>query len=345
MKDKPLFPETLSEAIKYFADLDTSTQFMAAIRWPDGRVSCPRCQSSDMVYTATRRLWRCRACQCQPSVKVGTIFEESPLGLDKWLPAFWMICNAKNGISSCELSRALGVTQKTAWFMLHRIRMALADKSVGKLSGEVEVDETYVGGSAHKMNKEQRRRRPSGSGSVGKAVVMGLLERNGRVIARAIPNPRRRTLTALVHQNVEPGSAVYTDALHSYNELNSHFAHEAINHAMCYVKDRVHTNGLENFWSLLKRTIRDTYVSVEPFHLFRYLDEQAFRFNERKNTDAGRFLIGIVGVIGKRLKYVKLISEAGSHEVPTTGPWEAYDPATKRHMKRKAFGGLGWQPA
>jgi transposase-like protein len=172
---------------------------------------------------------------------------------------------------------------------------------------------------------------------------MGLLERDGRVIARSVPNPRRRTLTAMVHQNVEPGSAVYTDALHSYDKLNSHFAHEAINHAVCYVKDRVHTNGLENFWSLLKRTIRGTYVSVEPFHLFRYLDEQAFRFNERKNTDAGRFLIGIVGVIGKRLKYVKLISEAGSHELPTAGAGE--EETHKRHMRRKPFGGLDWQPA
>jgi transposase-like protein len=275
-------------------------------------------------------------------VKIGTIFEESPLGLDKWLPAFWMICNDKNGISSCELARTLGVTQKTAWFMLHRIRLALKDSSVGRLSGEVEVDETYVGGSKHKMNSGQRRRAPRGSGMVGKAVVMGLLERKGRVVAMAVPNPTRRTLTGEVHKHVEPGSAVYTDALHSYDRLHSHYAHEAINHAVCYVKDRVHTNGLENFWSLLKRTIRGTYVSVEPFHLFRYLDEQAFRFNERKNTDAGRFLIGIVGVIGRRLKYAKLISEAGSHELPTTGPWE--EKTGKRHMRHKPFGGFGWGP-
>jgi transposase-like protein len=262
MKEKQEFPETLSEAIKYFADTDTSINFMAAIRWPDGKVSCPRCQSYNMVYTTARRLWRCRDCQCQPSVKVGTIFEESPLGLDKWLPAFWMICNAKNGISSCELSRALGVTQKTAWFMLHRIRLALQNKSIKKLTGEVEVDETYIGGTAHKMNNKQRRNKARGSGSVGKAVIMGLLERKGRVVAMAVPNPKRKTLTALVYQNVEPGSAVFTDALPSYNKLNSHYAHEAINHAVCYVKENVHTNGLENFWSLLKRTIRDTYASL-----------------------------------------------------------------------------------
>ena len=128
-----------------------------------------------------------------------------------------MICNAKNGISSCELSRALGVTQKTAWFMLHRIRLALQNKSIKKLTGEVEVDETYIGGTAHKMNNKQRRNKARGSGSVGKAVIMGLLERKGRVVAMAVPNPKRKTLTALVYQNVEPGSAVFTDALPSYN--------------------------------------------------------------------------------------------------------------------------------
>jgi transposase-like protein len=190
MKAQPEFPETLKDAIQFFAAPDNSLNFMAAIRWPDGKASCPSCNSTNAVFLSTRRVWQCRDCKRQFSAKMGTIFEESPLGLEKWLPAFWMICNAKNGISSCELARALGVTQKTAWFMLHRIRMALRDNTVGKLSGEVEVDETYVGGSAHKMNKKQRHRRPDGSGVVGKAVVMGLLERKGRVVAMAIANPR-----------------------------------------------------------------------------------------------------------------------------------------------------------
>lgn len=320
MKEKAEFPETLKDAIQYFADADNAHNFMVAIRWPDGKVTCPRCQSSDTVFMAERRLYRCRSCQKQSSVKIGTIFEDSPLGLDKWLPAFWMICNAKNGISSCELARALGVTQKTAWFMLHRIRLALRDGSVGKLSGEVEADETFVGGLAKNMHKSKRKH--LGTGGVGKAVVMGLLERKGRVIARAIPNVRKTTLHAEIHKHVEVGSSLLTDSCAGYRGLNSHFAHEQIDHAICYVKEHVHTNGLENFFSLLKRTIRGTYVSVEPFHLFRYLDEQAFRFNERKNTDAGRFLIGIVGVIGRRLKYAKLISEPGSHETTTSGAWQ-----------------------
>ncbi len=322
MKTESQFPETLRDAITYFADADNAMNFMKAIRWPDGKVTCPCCHSSDTVFMAERRLWRCRSCQKQSSVKIGTIFEESPLGLDKWLPAFWMICNAKNGISSCELARALGVTQKTAWFMLHRIRLALRDGSIGKLSGEVEVDETFVGGKYKFMNNKQRRKSPDVSGPGGKAVVMGLLERKGRVIAKAVMSTQKRHLKEHIYRHVEPGSAVYTDTMPSYNDLHAHYAHEQINHAICYVKGAVHTNGLENFWSLLKRTIRGTYVSVEPFHLFRYLDEQAFRFNERKNTDAGRFLIGIVGVIGRRLTYAKLISEAGSHETTTAGTWQ-----------------------
>jgi transposase-like protein len=322
MKTKPEFPETLKDAIQFFADDDRALNFMAAIRWPNGVNNCPRCNASDTVFMPARRLWRCRSCQKQFSIKIGTIFEESPLGLDKWLPCFWMIINAKNGISSCEVARALGVTQKTAWFMLHRVRMALHIDSSDKLSGEVEVDETFVGGKAINMHYKKRRSRQHQTGWVGKAIVMGLLERKGRVITKAVPSIKRYELHPVIHQNVEPGSHVYTDSARSYRGLNEKFAHEAIDHAVCYVKGNVHTQGLENFWSLLKRTIKGTYVSVEPFHLFRYLDEQAFRFNERKNTDAGRFLIGIVGVIGKRLKYAKLISEPGSHETTTTGAWQ-----------------------
>jgi transposase-like protein len=320
MKAKAEFPETLTQAIKYFADTDTAIHFLASIRWPDGKVCCPRCNSSNTAFLSTRKLWKCRDCQKQFSVKVGTIFEDSPLGLDKWLPAFWMIVNAKNGISSCELSRALGVTQKTAWFMLHRIRLALQNESFDKLSGEVEVDETFVGGLAKNMHEHQRGHR--GTGGVGKAVVMGLLERKGRVIAKHVRNVRKHTLHDEIHKHVEVGTSLLTDSASGYAGLNSHFAHEQIDHAVCYVKDNVHTNGLENFWSLLKRTIRGTYVSVEPFHLFRYLDEQAFRFDERKNTDAGRFLIGIVGVIGRRLKYAKLIGEQTNEWPTTSGAWQ-----------------------
>jgi transposase-like protein len=177
MKENNEFPETLSEAIKYFADADAALNFMVSVRWPDGKVCCPNCQKTNAAFLATRRLWKCRDCKKQFSVKVGTIFEDSPLGLDKWLPAFWMIVNAKNGISSCELGRALGVTQKTAWFMLHRIRLAMQNGSMEKLSGEVEADETYIGGKVRSMNTERRRKRGRGTGGTGKEIIMGLLER------------------------------------------------------------------------------------------------------------------------------------------------------------------------
>ena len=320
MKNEIEFPQTLAQAIKYFADADKAINFMASVRWPDGRVKCPVCKTEDVGFLATRRIWKCRECAKQFSVKVGTIFEDSALGFDKWLPAFWMIVNAKNGISSCELSRALGVTQKTAWFMLHRIRLAIQNGDFSKLSGEVEADETYIGGKARSMNAKQRGRIGSemGTGGLGKQIVMGLLERKGKVKVKHIANSKRHTVQGEIRQHVEKGSQVFTDTLRSYNGLSADYVHEAIDHAREYVRGNVHTNGLENFWSLLKRAIRGTYVSVEPFHLFRYLDEQAFRFNERENTDSGRFLKGIVGVIGRRLEYLKLTGG-----LPKTETWQA----------------------
>jgi len=323
MKNDIEFPETLTEAIKYFADTDRALNFMVTIRWPDGKAVCPCCKKSNAAFMASRRVWNCRECGKQFSVKVGTIFEESALGFDKWLPAFWMIVNAKNGISSCELARALGVTQKTAWFMLHRIRLAMQNGSMEKLSGEVEADETYIGGKARSMNTAQRSKRGRGTGGTGKEIVMGILERKGKIKLKHVANARRQIVQAEVRQNVEAGSQVFTDALPSYNGLSKDYVHEAIDHAREYVRGNVHTNGLENFWSLLKRGIRGTYISVEPFHLFRYLDEQAFRFNERENTDSGRFLTGILGIIGRRLQYAKLIGKQDAGWLPPTGTWQA----------------------
>ena len=311
-------PETLQDAITYFADAGRALAFMKALRWPDGIVKCGRCESDNVLFMATARRWKCRDCKNQFSVKVGTVFEDSPLGLDKWLPAFWMIVNAKNGISSCELARALGVTQKTAWFMLHRLRLAVQNGTMLKIGGTVEVDETYIGGRARSMNTKQKAKRkeanPSMKGAWGMSAVQGLLERTtvkkaSRVILQHVENNRKKTLDANVRQYVLKGSTVNTDQLLSYENLGDEYTHKVINHAECYARGNVHTNGMENFWCLLKRAIRGTYVSVEPFHLFRYLDEQAFRFNERKHEDGdlGRFLLAMAGVIGKRLTYKKLI--------------------------------------
>jgi transposase-like protein len=300
-------PKTLLEAVTYFSDLDVATKHVAKTRWPDGPV-CPKCGVLDKnhYYLKSRRLWKCRACKKQFSVKVGTIFEDSPIGLDKWLPAMWIIANAKNGVSSCEIHRSIGVTQKTAWFMLHRIRLAMQRGSIEKLEGQVEVDETYIGGKARNMHKSKRAEKITGTGTSGKIAVMGLLERHGEVRTKIVPDTKSRTLKVEVKENVEPGSEIHTDTFQSYQGLDSEFIHNVVDHAESYVRGHIHTNGLENFWSLLKRGIRGTYVSVEPFHLFRYLDEQSFRFNERDGEDKDRFAKALGSVAGSRLTYDEL---------------------------------------
>jgi transposase-like protein len=256
-----------------------------------------------------------KACHKQFSVKVGTIMEDSPIGLDKWLAAIWLIANAKNGISSYEIHRALGVTQKTAWFLLHRIRLAMQTGTFEKLSGQVEVDETYIGGLARNMHRSDRGRKIKGTGGAGsgKVAVMGLLERNGKVRAKVIADTRQQTFKDEVRSNVEAGCELFTDAHRSYFGLKDDYIHQVIDHAEKYVDGQIHTNGIENFWSLLKRGIKGTYVSVEPFHLFRYLDEQTFRFNERKGKDADRFLRAVGSIAGRRLTYEELTGKTTEH--------------------------------
>jgi transposase-like protein len=311
-------PTTLLDAIRHYSDLDVCQQELAEARWPNG-VECPTCGSPNVSYLHNQRRWKCRTNhpRRQFSVKVGTIFEDSPIGLDKWFAAIWMITNAKNGVSSYEIHRGIGVTQKTAWFMLHRIRLAMQTKTFNKIGGHVEIDETFIGGKARFMHKADRDRKIKGTGGMGKVAVMGLLERHGKdghsTIRTSIVTTRRKPeLQAKVREHVETGTAVYTDALKSYEGLASEYVHGVIDHAEKYVDGRIHTNGCENFWSLLKRALRGTYVSVEPFHLFRYLDEQTFRFNERKGTDSTRFADVIRRVAGKRLMYRELIGAAGA---------------------------------
>jgi transposase-like protein len=273
-------PETLIQAVQYFASPDHCIDYLASRRWADGVVVCPRCGSTNVGFIASRRVWQCRTRHplAQFSIKVGTIFEDSPLGLDKWLPAMWMIASDRNGISSWKLHRALGVTQKTAWFMLHRIRLAMQDENFGgKLGGEVECDETFIGGKARNMHKDVKARRIHGRGGDGKAIVTAVLQRGGKVKATVVPDRQERTIQDNVRKHVDAGSTLYTDEVQSYEGLARDYTHEVINHAEAYVRENCHTNNCENFWSLLKRGINGTYVSVEPFHLFRYVDEQAFR--------------------------------------------------------------------
>lgn len=295
-------PSNLLEAIRYFSDLDVATDFVAKLRWPNGPV-CPRCGGVEYSYLKTRRLWKCKECKKQYSVKLGTIFQDSPLGLDKWLPAVWLAANSKNGISSHELARSLGITQKSAWFMLHRIRLAMQTGSFKKLDGEVEVDETYIGGKARNMHKHVKARKITGTGGKDKTTVAGALQRGGEVRAEVVPDRHRSTLQAHVERHVEGGSDLYTDQHQGYTGLDATYQHETVDHAVEYVDGRVHVNGLENFWSLLKRGLSGTYVSVAPFHLFRYLDERAFTFNLRDRSDYGRFAALLAAVSDRRLTY------------------------------------------
>ena len=309
----PNSPSTLVEAVRHFSDENTCFEFVKQMRWSD-KVVCPLCGHDEHSFVSTRKIWQCKGCQKQFSVKKGTIFEDSPIKLDKWLIAMWLIANAKNGISSYELHRSLGVTQKTAWFMLHRIRLAMQNGSLTKLGGEVEADETFVGGKRVNMHhsKIARMAYKSATGTEGKTTVIGLLERNGEVRTKVVQNTKTRTLCFEVEANVNPGARVYTDALPSYNELDRNFRHASVNHEIEFVNGSVHTNGLENFWSLVKRTISGTYVSVEPVHLSRYLDEYCYRFNHRKATDGERFALLASLVSGKRLTYANLISTVGA---------------------------------
>jgi len=306
-------PKSLQEAIVYFSNPDNCIDYLAIRRWPNG-VICPVCGSEKVsAFNPQRRTWKCAKHHSKRefSVKVGSLCEDSAIGLDKWLTALWLLSNCKNGISSCELARDLDVTQKTAWFMLHRIRLALQDESFGKLNGEVEVDETFIGGKARNMHLDKRERRITGTGGEDKTIVFGALERGGKIRTAVISDRKRAVLQTEVQKHVEAGSALYSDALQSYDGLAQDYAHKVIDHAEQYVDGQVHTNGLENFWSLLKRGIAGSYVSVEPFHLFRYLDEQVFRYNnrgskERKITDADRFSMAVSKLFGKRLTFAEL---------------------------------------
>jgi len=314
-------PTTLQEAIVYFFDPVRCREWIVPRRWPNG-VECPRCGSQNVSFMEKYNRWQCgaRHKSRQFTVKTGTIFEDSPVGLDEWLMAMWQVVNDKNGISSYEVHRAIGVSQKTAWFLDHRIRHALTTGSIDKLSGEIEADETFVGGLARNMHADKKARKITGTGGKDKTIVMGILERGGKVRASVVPTRRKAHVQAEIRKHVEAGSALFTDSLKSYDGLNE-FEHQVVDHAIEYVRGKVHTNGMENFWSLLKRGLKGTYISVEPFHLFRYLDEQMFRYNNRKDEDGAplndfdRFDFAVRQIVGKRLTWSHLTGkESGSAE-------------------------------
>jgi transposase-like protein len=310
-------PKTLLQAIEYFSDEQVCIDAVAAMRWPDGPI-CPDCDTGNPYYIRTQKRWKCRECRRQFSVKVGTIFEDSPISLKKWLPALWLLCNCKNGVSSYEIAKDLGVTQKTAWFMLHRLRKVLEDTRTHKFGfgGPVESDETFIGPNPAKMHRDRKARMQSRDGLkggyVGKTAVHGILDRELRQVrAKVLPNVKRETLQNAILDNVTLFAKVYTDEAVAYDGLGKNFVHKVINHSQEYVRGQVHTQGIENFWSLLKRGLRGTYIAVEPFHLDRYLDEQMFRYNNRATkdnpiTDSDRFALALSQVANKRLTFAEL---------------------------------------
>jgi len=321
------FPKSLQEAIRYFDNPDVCVDFVASMRWPNGAI-CAHCGGSKVSYLSTRRIWKCmnRDCHKQFSVKTGSVFEDSPLPLDKWLTAVWLVVNCKNGISSYEIMRDIKVTQKSAWFMLHRIRLALRegnwDKMGGNNNGPVEVDETFVGPNPQKMHRSRRLRSIKLNGTHGKAIVMGMLDREARKVrAEVVPNVKRETLQAQILDGIEKKSTIYTDGWPGYDALaDQDYIHETVNHMEEYVRGQVHTQGIDNFWSLLKRGLKGTYVAVEPFHLHRYADEQVFRYNNRATkdnplNDADRFALAVSQISGKRLTYAELTGKVGETEV------------------------------
>lgn len=320
-------PRTLTEAIRYYADPQTCINAVSLMRWEDGSPVCPRCNASqgdrNHYWLAKQKRWKCYSCRKQFSVKVGTIFEDSPLGLDIWLIALWMLCNCRNGVSSYEIARATGIAQKNAWFVLQRLRFVLKDTrpvpmGVGE-ANPVEADECFVGGNPRKMHRSRRlQRQIGGNGYADKTTIFGMLERGTRQVrASVIPNVKRETLQKKILENVGFGATVYTDGWPGYEGLKGvDFVHETVNHMEEYVRGQVSTQAIENFWSCLKRTLGGTYIAVEPFHMDRYLDEQMFRFNNRIGMDDGkRFMKALSQVSGKRLTWNDLTGKEAAPAV------------------------------
>jgi transposase-like protein len=281
-------------------------EFLSSLKWDGGEKCCPKCGSTAVYGLRTRPVFKCRDCKKQFSIKVGTIMQDSPLPITKWVPAIWMVVNCKNGISSCEMARALNVTQKSAWHMCHRIRQAVANGSMVKFSGTVEADETYIGGESKNMHASKRPVNHSEALSA-KAAVMGIVERGGRVTANVLDDRTAKSLKREIRNVVVPGTTLYTDELSSYKQLRSEYKHDTVNHSESeYVRGQVHTNTIENYFSLVKRMLKGTYIHVETFHLDRYLQEQGFRYNTRKTNDSGRFIQAASQIFGTTLTYAEL---------------------------------------
>ena len=304
--------KNLIEATQYFSDKQTCIDYLTKMRW-NGNVTCAHC-NHDKVYElkGANKRYKCAKCRKQFSAIKGTIFENSLISLQKWFIAMYILSSHKKGISSCQLAKDLGVTQKTAWFMGQRIRYAAQTKSFTKpvMSTVIECDETDVGGKEKNKHKSKRIEGSQGRSGKGKTALFGLLERDGVVVAMKVTNTQKETLQPLIEQYVCEGSTIMTDEWKAYQGLQKKFKHGVVNHgAGIYVIDINHTNTIEGFWSLLKRGIIGIYHQVSPKHLDRYIDEFEYRYNSRKISETQRF-DNILSLSNKRLTYKSLIAQA-----------------------------------
>src|SRR5882762_847824 len=307
-------PTTLLAAMRHF-DIKTAARYVAAIKWPDGPF-CPKCGSIKVGHIASRNRYQCKekGCRKQFSLTTDTIMESTHLRLDQWLVAVWMIANCRNGVSSCEIARTVGCKQQSAWHLLHRVRHIFAQANDGQISGTIEADSTLVGGIVKFMSHERRQEHGRKGPYSNKTIVHALRERStGNVRAEILPQESGKAIRELMQKHVEEGSFVYTDSHAVYRNLGDLFMHATTNHKRGqYVRGagEIHSNGAENFFNCLRRSLKGTYIKATAEHLQPYVDEAVFRFNVRKESEWTRFDTAMRLIVGKRLTYSELTGGA-----------------------------------